>query len=45
MSGWDFGLGLGGKSCGVNLLVVFSLANIVVAGHGCVHVWFGDCFP
>ena len=44
MSGWGFGLGLGGKSCGVNLLVGFPLASFVVFGLGCVHVWFCDPF-
>ena len=44
MSGLDFGLGLAGKSCGVNVLVIFPLANFVMAGLGYVHVWFGVCF-
>ena len=45
MPGLDFGLGLAGKSCGVTMLVRFPLANFVMAGLGCVHVWFGVCFP
>ena len=45
VSGWDFGLGLAGKSCGVHILVGFPLASFVVFGQGCVHLWFGLCFP
>ena len=44
MSGLDFGVGLAGKSCGVNLLVGFPLASLVVVGQGCVHAWFCVCF-
>ena len=39
MSGLDFCLGLVGKRCGVNLLVGFPLASLVVVGQGCVHAW------
>ena len=45
VSGWDFGLGLAGKSCGVHILVGFPLASFVVVGLGCVHAWFCLCFP
>ena len=33
-----------GVSCGLQMLGPFLLANFVVAGLGCVHVWFGVCF-
>ena len=44
MSGLDFGLGRAAQSCGVNLLVRFPLAYVVVFGQGCVHAWFGVWF-
>ena len=44
MSGLDC-LGLTCQSCGLNMLVGFPLASLVVVGLGGVHAWFCACFP
>ena len=43
MSGLDLCLGLVGNICGVNILVGFPLASLVVVGQSCVHAWCCVC--